>query len=171
MKIVSSLFAAVVLVAVVGPAVAIASEPSSSNTPPRGGPPPAIVNRTLDLLTESVVLEEGTDHATWHSREFDTSQFDTVALKIVTDAGSGPVHCEIAWKLGHDDEFIDPIPDAVLPTSVTIRSIQNPQVLGTSGKVFCRAAQTCGTLGCDRGDPPGPAVGTLTDVKVLLRRQ
>ena len=171
MKVASSLVVSVMLVLLLVSSEVAASEAPSSRNDNRGGPPASIVNRALDLLAQPVFLEQDTDHATWQSREFDTSQFDTVALKHSAEMISGSMRCAIAWKLGSDDTFVDPLPGDSGLASGANASFATPQVLGTSGKVFCRPFQPC-PLGCDRPGFDAPsAAGTLTDVKILLRRQ
>lgn len=154
----------------------------------RTGNPPAaegpIVNRVLDLLNAQVTLrtEEGAD--TWQSVPFDTSQFTRAGVRltaVTTQTGVG-IGCTLAWQFSPDDAFQEGLPGSysrviygdlgddrtVLPLLLYPSGIS--EIQGTRARVVCRIV----SIGFGQpGDPPSePPVyeGTLSDVKVLLRR-
>lgn len=138
--------------------------------PTGGGLPPSIVNRVVDLLDHPVLLDQSPGHVTWESASFDTAPFDTIVVKPAADMIGGLMDCEVAWQVGPDDDFVDPLDYTFDPTFFPVLPAAAGPVRGTAGKVFCHASPPPDPLGDDRGGP-GSGAGTLTDVKVLLRRK
>jgi len=137
---------------------------------PGAGPP--IHNRIHDLLDEELFLSSD-ETASWTSAPFHTSRFNRVILKTASEVESGFLSCYLEWQFAEDDEF-----EAFAATGTVIGDDVNPRILVPAGSnpslVYgMRARVRCDLRGSDFGssEPPPPATGSLTDVKVLLRRE
>jgi len=136
------------------------------------GPP--IHNKVLDLLDEELFLDSDGDTQSWISSPFKTSQFNRVILKVASEVEDGFLRCYLEWQFTRDDEF-----EAFGTTTSVIGDDINPRPIFSSGTdphlVYgLRARVRCDLVpGPDFGigDPPPPATGSLTDVKVLLRKE
>ncbi len=166
---------------------------SASSAIPIWARPPMVVNEVTDLLNEPVELEAGTDQDVWQSTAFDTSQFNVVVLHAVADVSDGCLSCRVAWQFGHDDPFQGAAPIIYLVAPPSPPDPPDPgdperpdgipdlyrggipdeigSVRGMQARVVCEASiwTPCVNIGIDPQIPTNPA-GTLTDVKVLLRR-
>jgi hypothetical protein len=133
-----------------------------------------IRNRVLDLLDETIVLNT-TGVAVWESTPFDTSQFEWAGLHVSAASLDGNVRCETAWRYGADDEAVLGSPATSSRTEINRAGgslLPGPIVVpiaataGLEARIVCRIE----IVGVDsRGDPP-QATGTISDVKVLLRK-
>jgi hypothetical protein len=130
-----------------------------------------IVNRVIDLLDQTIALNT-TGVAQWESAPFDTSQFEWIGLHVSAASADGNVRCETAWRYSADDDPVLGPPSSSTLTEINrggfllaVSAAPFSTVIGLEGRIVCRIE-----LGGDpRGDPP-QASGTITDVKVLLRR-
>jgi len=135
-----------------------------------GGPP--IHNKVVDLLDEALFLDS--DTPSWTSSPFVTGQFNRAILKTASEVENGFLRCYIQWQFSTDDAF-----QTFGPRATVIGDDINPRIVDPSGAdahlVYgLRARVRCDlNPGPDFGisDPPPPATGSLTDVKVLLRRE
>ena len=122
----------------------------------------------LDLLDEDVFLDSDSSQNLWESEVFDTGQFNVVGLTIRGEAVAGSIVCYTAWQLVPGDEFL---------LSSPLRTIDAPGVrppigfLGPGMIQGLRAKISCSAEAAVGNDPPPFPSGTLTDVKVLLRRE
>ena len=136
---------------------------------------PKIRNRVLDLLDDEIVLDSATEHTTWQSQPFDTSQYTRVGIRVATEDDSDPVVCSLWWQFTRDDAFL-PGPPSAAQRFIGDDSRLNPVVLAPIGfsEIFgLRARAVCQLFPSpDFGrldPPPPPASAIVSDVKVLLR--
>ena len=164
-------------------------------------PSTRIVNRVIDLLDEEVELSSEAGSNTWESKIIYTSQFNRIGLRFSSAAEAAWISCRVAWRFSNGEEFQGSIPMITaaplnppqeLPDGIADPSLRqsypfySPQldyteVRGLQARVQCWLAQVrvgdFGRLGDDPPltdpDPtdPIPVTGSLTDVKVLLRRE
>jgi len=136
--------------------------------------PPRIRNRVLDLLDDEIVLDSTTEHTTWQSQPFDTSQFTRVGIRVATQEDSDPVVCSLWWQFTDDDTFL-PGPPSAAQRLIGDDSRLDPVVLAPIGfsQIFgLRARAVCQLVllpDFGRPEPPPPASAVVSDVKVLLR--
>jgi hypothetical protein len=148
-----------------------------SGTARRVPPPmraPLVVNEVVDLLDADVYLESDTEDDLWESREFDTSQFTVIGLHVSGEI-DGSVGCHLTWRFTADDGFRGASPSTWIGTrAVTGRVASDPEfgaVRGLRAKVVCAPTIfVFGDFGHDPPPEPEPSSGTVSDVKVLLRR-
>jgi hypothetical protein len=136
--------------------------------------PPRIRNRVLDLLDDEIVLDSASEHTTWQSQPFDTSQYTRVGVRVATQEDSDPVVCSLWWQFTEDDTFL-PGPPSAAPRLigddrrlelVGLAPINFSAVFGLRARAVCQLF-----LLPDFGgpEPPPPASAVVSDVKVLLR--
>ncbi len=137
-----------------------------------GGPP--VHNRVLDLLDAEVLLNSD-EAPSWFSEPFGTARcFTRVIVKTASEIDEGFLRCYTEWQFTDDDEFqpfdstTGIIGDDVNPRIVPSGGNDASDVYGLRGRVRC---DLLGAPDLGGGDPPPPATGSLTDVKVLLRRE
>lgn len=168
-----SLIFSIVLILCVLPA--IAGGPGNGHgagSGPRAGGPP-IHNKVVDLLDEEMFLNSD-DAASWISEPFRTARFNRAILKTATEVDGGFLRCYTEWKFTPDDEF-----QALGPPPSVIGDDVTPRVVPSTGPDAYLVYGLIARVRCDLlpppdfgvGDPPPPATGSLTDVKVLLRRE
>jgi len=139
--------------------------------PQASGPP--IHNKVLDLLDEELFLDSG-ETASWTSAPFSTARFNRAILKTASEVENGFLRCFTEWQFTPDDEFqaLGP-PASVIGDDVSLRIV--PATGADAYLVYgLRARVRCDLLPAPDfgiGDSPPPATGSLTDVKVLLRRE
>ena len=137
--------------------------------------PATIRNRVLDLLDEEIVLDSDTEHTTWQSQPFDTSQYTRVGIRVTTQEGSDAVVCSLWWQFTRDDAFLPGPPSAAQPligddsrlNPVGLAPIGFSEIFGLRARAVCQLF-----LSPDFGrldPPPQPASAIVSDVKVLLR--
>jgi len=114
---------------------------------------PGLTNQLLDLLDADVALVPFQE---WFSDPFDVSQFTRLGLKVEQAVGGQGISCNVSWAFFNGDRFAGPgLVSSVVPGG----NAGFTSVLGVQARVRC---------GVSFGGSPG---GTLTDVKVLLRRE
>ncbi len=139
-----------------------------------------IVNKVIDLLDEPIAFSVTPGTIIWESAPFDTSQFSRIAIRSSASPDSF-VWCQAVWQFTQDDEFLASGGMGYLVAGgLLFPSAGGPsEVAGLRGKIVCRASGRIGVahypdLGDDRTryptTDPEPVAGTLTDVKVLLRK-
>lgn len=156
----------------------------NSAAPGPGAAAGAIHNRVLDLLADEVVLDIGDTDAAWESEPFATDRFNRIGLRAAVAEDSLPVRCQVCWKFADDDACLDGMPlvhAPVLPTPgddlprpqptppARLEALGFSPVYGLSARVRCRIPDVV-FIG-DDPDAPDATTATLTDVKVLLRRE
>jgi len=147
--------------------------------------PRRIVNQVLDLLDRPVALDSETENDFWESEPFPTSQYNRIGIRADTEVESGSISCSTWWQFTRQDEFRPGLPT----TAATVPFIgEDPRPRGevpdlrpdlflgapsNFSDVFgLRAKIVCALAPGDFGQfPPAPSAGTLSDVKVLLRRE
>ena len=115
-------------------------------------------NVILDLLDETVVLENPFGLSEWESEVFSTSHFQTVILRVTASDPTYGAHCSLVWQWFEDEEYLDrvlPITRVSLLGGETMVSVSD--VAGLRCKVVCKV--TCRECS-----------GSFNDVKVLLRK-
>jgi hypothetical protein len=154
--------------------------------PPKGrpvGPSPRVVNEVVDCLDRPADLDTETND-TWESESFDTSQFTRIAVRMEGDVSEAlaSITCFVSWQFSPEDTFQGAFPLAVVGLSFAQLGGVPPhgvgEVTGTRAKVTCRlqGPPRPGPLIDPLGDQPeagsqqAQVTGTITDVKVLLRR-
>jgi hypothetical protein len=161
-----------IIVLVVGTCEQIGPIWASSGKNPPGGkharPLAApVVNEILDLLDEDLFLAEEANQDVWRSEVFDTSQFTRIGLRAYGEA-QGLITCSVAWRFTDGDEFRESIPWVWIGNPFyqgPDPQVRFSEVRGLAARVICELDRSS----LDPGSSL-PASGTLTDVKVMLRR-
>jgi hypothetical protein len=144
---------------------------ASGKQPPgknRARPPAApVVTEIVDLLDGKLFLDEETGETVWRSRVVDTSRFVRIGLRAYGDA-QGLITCNVAWRFSEDDDFRQTVPWVWFGFTAyqgPDPRVEHSEVRGLSARVICELRRSA----LDPGSSL-PASGTLTDVKVMLRR-
>jgi hypothetical protein len=133
-----------------------------------------IRNRVLDLLDDEIVLDSATEHTTWQSQPFDTSQYTRAGIRFATQEGSDSVVCSLWWQFTRDDEFLPGPPSAAQRLigddsrlePVSLAPIGFSEIFGLRARAVC---QLFPLPDFGQTEPPPSASAVISDVKVLLR--
>jgi hypothetical protein len=151
---------------------------------------PKITNEVVDLLDSEVSLDTETSRTVWESEPFRTAQANRIGIRADLDMESGSIQCSTWWQFTADDEFQPGLPtmppplifigddlgtigdegeivgERPRPGLVLGPPTHFSDVYGLRAKIVCHV-----NPGPDFGQGPAPARGTISDVKVLLRRE
>jgi hypothetical protein len=147
----------------------------------QGPKPTRIENRVIDLLDERVTLMNSVDeYVGWTSEPFDTSQYTWVGLRMTGDVAmaTSTLWCQVSWRYTPEDDFLPGGPHATDGFQVigddTGTVVIDPPPSGIvlpSPAPFTYVGGLQGRVSCGANRPRnGAGSGTLTDVKILLRR-
>lgn len=152
--------------------------------------PGKIANQVIDLLDSGVSLDTEASRTLWESEPFRTSQANRIGIRVDVEMESGSIQCWTGWQFTADDEFLPGFPTTWAPLPYIGDDIgtigddagirgERPdarlfygspghftEVYGLRAKIVCQA-----NPGPDFGGGAAPGRGTISDVKVLLRRE